>query len=138
MFGKTFELARDLYCKLPGWNKYQSLDCTGVRLDPLQHWQRIGQGLAGPGLGLANKVAAFQERSYGFFLYRECLAESHVPDTLEKTRVQTECFETLNQVPQRSNLLVLLTLGPNPHEKNTRYLSTGFSSEFPHSNQDPR
>src|SRR5213592_3503653 len=97
MLGKTLELAGDLHSKLPCWNKHQALNLAGVRLDPLQHWQRIGQSLARPGLGLANQVSTLQERCYRFHLYRERFVETHLPDSLEEARVQSECFETLSQ-----------------------------------------
>jgi hypothetical protein len=87
MSRETFELARDLYRELSGWDEHQSLDFTRVRLDLLKHRQGIGQCLAGAGLGLAYQVSALQERRYRLGLNGERLAETHVPYTLEKAGV---------------------------------------------------
>src|SRR6266568_4332728 len=110
MSGKPLELPRNLHCKLPCRDQDQSLDSAQVWLDPLKHWQRIGQCFAGPGLRLADQITPFQEWRYCLVLYRERLIEAHVPDALEKTRIQSERLEALSQIIQSRNNPALLTL----------------------------
>src|SRR6266567_4154353 len=110
MSGKPLELPSNLYSKLPSRDKDQSLDSARVWLDSLKHWQRIGQCLAGPGLRLTDQITPFQKWRYCFGLYRERLVEAHIPDALEDTGVQSECFEALSQTIQSRNCPALLTL----------------------------
>src|SRR6266571_8577596 len=110
MSGEPLELPSNLYCKLPCRDKDQSLDSTRMGLDSLKHWQRIGQCLAGPGLRLADQITPFQKWRYCFGLYRERLVEAHIPDALEDTRVQSECFEARSQIIQGRDFPALLTL----------------------------